>query len=999
MELLLEHTPWVRRLARRMLIDENSVDDVVQETYLAALKSPPKTSRPVLPWLGTVARNFVRMGKRGEGRRVRREQSVAADVEQMALVDPVERMETQQIVAEAVQSLQEPYRTTVFLHFYREMSATEIAAAQGVPANTVRVRLSRALKLLEEKLDHRYDGRRSAWVRALLPLAGGAPLPPMAPTPPPEPASSGAASSSSASTTRWGAATGVATLAIVALLGWLALEAWVFDPGTTPGNPETAQRASAQPNPGHAPHSSASSTTPLPGAAVSDAAGPDDEATTHEASSVPARTPFHVPFRVLDAETGAPIAGAQIYARAFSLRSEHLARGRNALEVLMHPFATERIGVTDVRGVADLPAARATRERLRVAAAGYREYRERAWQRTHDACTVRLHRASEGAVQIRDDSGDAAAKVQVRAVGNQGHETVGVTDSSGRFQFSWQDTNYAIEVLGDVSSERVAYAAQRKLAELPLTEISLVPGTPLAGRVTDQDGRPVADAQVDWATRVWPGQPWTTRTSATGDFAGPSLPRTGETTITVRAAGFAPQTRVVSLPCTETLAFVLTPGVTLAGRVFDPIGSPVAAGQVLLIPAEETFRGRDLACVPLGEDGAFSIVDVAAGNYQLLVESPHWEDQLVPLGQVAVHDAATQPRWLAITLRPGASVSGTVRYPDGTPAAGVALQVGWICGDEVRGPRVQTDAAGRFTVTGLWHEAPLARPVNRDLRWTAVLGPEARDLRAALLLEVQRPHDLLTADRTAVRRFGIYGSRNTCEVTPGSHDVELVVDTPGLSARPRFALQDRDGAPIRTVTNLLVIPQESPATGTNLIFGESSANAAKLHDLAGFDGALVGVLSRRYATTFVPVRAPFGDEIPVVLEHRVASSVRVLATTQQPLPGVDLFAAPSIVDRPAAAIYLGRSDSDGVVPFDFLASGDYDIFAAAVTPTSQADSPGQHRPGISVVDTSDLTHVATVTLSHTAQSPRDPVTIFLSSSQPAPLASWVDGETERSRSP
>ena len=39
-EALLEHATFLRALARRLLFDEQKAEDVVQETYLAALRHP-----------------------------------------------------------------------------------------------------------------------------------------------------------------------------------------------------------------------------------------------------------------------------------------------------------------------------------------------------------------------------------------------------------------------------------------------------------------------------------------------------------------------------------------------------------------------------------------------------------------------------------------------------------------------------------------------------------------------------------------------------------------------------------------------------------------------------------------------------------------------------------------------------------------------------------------------------------------------------------------------
>ena len=73
-ETLLAHRDWVRALARRLVLDQNQADDLEQQTWLAALRSPPADTSAPRAWLGTVLRNLVRERLRRDGRRVRREQ-------------------------------------------------------------------------------------------------------------------------------------------------------------------------------------------------------------------------------------------------------------------------------------------------------------------------------------------------------------------------------------------------------------------------------------------------------------------------------------------------------------------------------------------------------------------------------------------------------------------------------------------------------------------------------------------------------------------------------------------------------------------------------------------------------------------------------------------------------------------------------------------------------------------------------------------------------------
>jgi RNA polymerase sigma-70 factor (ECF subfamily) len=162
LDRLLRHTDWLRALARRLVKDAATAEDLVQETWMAAMKSPPDPNRPVRPWLAGVVRRLARMRARSEGRRVRR-QTVAARVDALpSTAALVEGVDTERRLAEVVVELSEPYRTTVLLRYYHDLSAAEIARRQDIPAGTVRWRLKRGLDELRERLDAGY-GDRAAW--------------------------------------------------------------------------------------------------------------------------------------------------------------------------------------------------------------------------------------------------------------------------------------------------------------------------------------------------------------------------------------------------------------------------------------------------------------------------------------------------------------------------------------------------------------------------------------------------------------------------------------------------------------------------------------------------------------------------------------------------------------------------------------------------------------------------------------------------------------------
>tara|TARA_R110002126_G_scaffold1490_7_gene8771 strand:+ start:2824 stop:5346 length:2523 start_codon:yes stop_codon:yes gene_type:complete len=180
---LLVHDGWVRALARRLVYDPSEAEELVQETWLAALKSPPDPSRPPRPWLARVLRNSMRARARSRSARQWHESEKERD--EKAPVDPaqlIEQVEAQGMVAAELLGLPEPFRTTVLQRYYEGLSSAEIARRENIPPGTVRWRLKRGLDLMRRSMDMR-TGDRKTWCTWLAPLAiasgmpqgGGAP--------------------------------------------------------------------------------------------------------------------------------------------------------------------------------------------------------------------------------------------------------------------------------------------------------------------------------------------------------------------------------------------------------------------------------------------------------------------------------------------------------------------------------------------------------------------------------------------------------------------------------------------------------------------------------------------------------------------------------------------------------------------------------------------------------------------------------------------------------
>ncbi len=170
---LLSHATWLRRLADHLARGTSEAGgDLVQETWVAALRSPPALDRPARPWLAEVLRNSFRKRLRARQRLQRREADVSRVEEDSPSPEQLlERAEAQRLLGDLVLGLDEPYRTTVLLRYFEDLPPVEIARLTGAPPGTVRWRLSEALQRLRAALaasDRRGSG--AGVLGALAPL-------------------------------------------------------------------------------------------------------------------------------------------------------------------------------------------------------------------------------------------------------------------------------------------------------------------------------------------------------------------------------------------------------------------------------------------------------------------------------------------------------------------------------------------------------------------------------------------------------------------------------------------------------------------------------------------------------------------------------------------------------------------------------------------------------------------------------------------------------------
>ncbi len=168
---LLDQTNWIRALAQKLVSDPHLAADLAQDTWVRALVEQPDDARPLRGWLATVMRNRLSKLRRGERNRAARERAQPAGEVAPETLAVVEKAETHRNVVLAVLALEEPYRSTLLMRFFEQLSYDEIARRTGLTRAAVNSRVTRGLEHLRQRLESTYGGDRRALALALVPLA------------------------------------------------------------------------------------------------------------------------------------------------------------------------------------------------------------------------------------------------------------------------------------------------------------------------------------------------------------------------------------------------------------------------------------------------------------------------------------------------------------------------------------------------------------------------------------------------------------------------------------------------------------------------------------------------------------------------------------------------------------------------------------------------------------------------------------------------------------
>lgn len=161
--LTLDHQQAVFRFAYLLLGDADEAGDAAQDAFIRAYYALDRfdASRPLRPWLMSIAANVARNRRRAVSRYLAAlERLIRAEPQWAAAPAPDSGRGESDNLWRAVRQLGEADQEIIYLRYFLEMTEAEAAQALGVALGTVKSRTHRALSRLRAVVETDYPELR-----------------------------------------------------------------------------------------------------------------------------------------------------------------------------------------------------------------------------------------------------------------------------------------------------------------------------------------------------------------------------------------------------------------------------------------------------------------------------------------------------------------------------------------------------------------------------------------------------------------------------------------------------------------------------------------------------------------------------------------------------------------------------------------------------------------------------------------------------------------------
>ncbi|MBL8099209.1 MAG: sigma-70 family RNA polymerase sigma factor [Anaerolineales bacterium] len=151
--LMQAHQQAVFRLCYLLLGDPDDAEDVAQETFLRAWNHLKRfdSTRPLRPWLLSIASNLASNRRRSAGRYFSAlQRAFQNEIPQTNLEEKNLQSNDANELWKAVQSLNFQDQQIIYLRFFLDLSVNETAQVLEIAEGTVKSRLNRAIEKLRK---------------------------------------------------------------------------------------------------------------------------------------------------------------------------------------------------------------------------------------------------------------------------------------------------------------------------------------------------------------------------------------------------------------------------------------------------------------------------------------------------------------------------------------------------------------------------------------------------------------------------------------------------------------------------------------------------------------------------------------------------------------------------------------------------------------------------------------------------------------------------------